>query len=87
MIAIREIDNDESTARRASTSFRNTGVCEFETLRQSISRIEKGLGRLKPLRSSVTGIETEVSRIRGYTQDIEVELRGSFGELGGLAAA
>jgi len=44
MIAIREIDNDESTARRASTSFRNTGVCEFETLRQSISRIEKGLG-------------------------------------------
>jgi hypothetical protein len=58
-----------------------------DILRQSLSRIEKGLGRLKPLRSSATGIETEVSRIRGYAQDIEQELRGALGELSGLAAA
>jgi hypothetical protein len=58
-----------------------------DILRQSITRIEKGLGRLKPLRASATGIETEVGRIRGYAQDIEGDLRGALGELGGLAAA
>lgn len=65
----------------------STGEINQDILRQSITRIEKGLVRLKPLRSSATGIETEVGRIRGYAQDIEVDLRGALGELGGLAAA
>jgi hypothetical protein len=55
-----------------------------DLLRQSLGRIERSLGRLKPLRASATGIETEVGRIRGYAQDIEGELRGALGELSGL---
>jgi hypothetical protein len=58
-----------------------------DLLRQSCGRIERGLARLKPLRTSATGIETEIGRIRGYAQDIEVELRGALAELSGLAAA
>jgi len=57
-----------------------------DLVRSSVSRIERGLARLKPLRASATGIETEVGRIRGYTQEIEVELRGALGELSGLAS-
>jgi hypothetical protein len=53
-------------------------------VRASIARLEKCLGRLKPLRSSATGIESEVGRIRGYAQEMEVELRSALGELGGL---
>lgn len=60
---------------------------DHDLLRQSVSRIERGLARLKPLRASATGIETEVGRIRGYAQDIEVELRGALGELSGLVPA
>ena len=55
-----------------------------DRLRQSLGRIERGLARLKPLRASATGIETEVSRIRGYAQDIEAELRGALGDLSAL---
>jgi hypothetical protein len=55
-----------------------------DLLRQSLGRIERGLARLKPLRASATGIETEVGRIRGYAQDLEVELRGVLGDLSAL---
>ena len=58
-----------------------------DLLRQAIGRIERGLARLKPLRASATGIETEVGRIRGYAQNMEIELRGALGELAGLAKA
>jgi hypothetical protein len=57
---------------------------KHEVVRVSITRLEKCVGRLKPLRSSATGIENEVSRIRGYAQEMETELRGALGELGGL---
>ena len=58
-----------------------------DLLRHSLGRVERGLARLKPLRASATGIETEVSRIRGYAQDMEGELRGALGELAALVAA
>jgi hypothetical protein len=45
-----------------------------EVVRASLQRLEHCLGRLKPLRFSATGIEKEVSHIRGYAQEIEVEL-------------
>lgn len=64
----------------------SAGEINQDVVRQSITRIEKGLSNLKPLRASASGIEKEVSNIRRYAQDIETELRGSLGELGGLAA-
>lgn len=60
---------------------------DHELLRASLGRLERAVTRLKPLRASATGIETEVNRIRGYAQEIENDLRGSLGELTGLAAA
>jgi hypothetical protein len=59
---------------------------DHDRLRQTIGQIEKAIGRLTPLRSSVKGIETEIGRIRGYTQDIEDEMRGALGQLTSLAA-
>jgi hypothetical protein len=79
-----------ATALQVSRMFAQLGheasgeEIKLEVLRASISRLEKGLGRLKPLRSSATGIETEVSRIRSYAQEMEGELRGALGELSGL---
>jgi hypothetical protein len=64
----------------------STGEVKQEVLRANLVRLEKGLAKLKPLRSSTTGIETEISRIRGYAQEIEVELRAALGELAVLAA-
>jgi hypothetical protein len=55
-----------------------------EVVRASLARLERCLGRLKPLRSSATGIENEVGRIRGYAQEMEIEMRGALGELSGL---
>jgi hypothetical protein len=57
---------------------------KHEVVQASIGRLEKCLGRLKPLRSSATGIENEVGRIRGYAQEMEIELRSALGELAGL---
>jgi hypothetical protein len=57
---------------------------KHEIVRASLQRLEHCLGRLKPLRSSITGIESEATRIRGYTQEMEVDLRGAIGELSGL---
>ena len=62
------------------------GEINQEIVRGIINLVEKSVGRLKPLRSSATGIETEVTRIRGYAQDIERDLRGALGELASLAA-
>jgi len=64
----------------------STGEINQEVLQANLRRLEKCLSKLKPLRTSATGIETEVSRIRRYAQEIEVELRGALGELAGLAA-
>jgi hypothetical protein len=59
---------------------------DHDRLRQSISRIEKAIAKVRPIRASLTGIDTEISRIRGYAQEIEDELRGALGELTVLAA-
>src|SRR5206468_10467377 len=59
---------------------------KHEVVRVAIARLEKCVGRLKPLRSSATGIENEVGRIRGYAQEMEVELRAAIGELSGLVS-
>jgi hypothetical protein len=64
----------------------NSSELPREVLLASLARLEHSLGRLKPLRASATGIETEVGRIRGYAQDIERDLRGTLGELSGIAA-
>jgi hypothetical protein len=64
----------------------SAGEINQDVIRQSISRIEKGLSHLKPLRASASGIEKEIGNIRRHAQDIETELRGSLGELGGIAA-
>jgi hypothetical protein len=58
-----------------------------DVVRTVIGRLETTVGRLKPLRGSLTGIETEVTRIRGYVQDIEREARSALGELAGLTRA
>lgn len=58
-----------------------------DVIRTVIGRLETTVGRLKPLRGSLTGIETEVTRIRGYVQDIEREARSALGELAGLTRA
>ena len=59
---------------------------KHDVVQASLARLEKSLGRLKPLRSSATGIENEVGRIRGYAQEMEVELRAAIGELSGLVS-
>src|SRR5262249_29529172 len=68
------------------TSAASVEEIDQNRLRESLGRIEKAIGRLRPLRSSVSGIETEIGRIRGYAQEMEDELRGALGELTALAA-
>lgn len=59
---------------------------KHEVVRAGLVHVETCLARLKPLRSSATGIEKEVGHIRGYAQEMEIELRGAIGELYGLVA-
>lgn len=57
---------------------------KHEVVRAGLAHVETCLARLKPLRASATGIEKEVGHIRGYAQEMEIELRGAIGELSGL---